>query len=174
MKVLLDLCAYRDATKSIETNLKKIDDIESLKEIKKLADLGDIEIFLCANNRFEERKGSEQIIVKSNIFWGNNIKFLNQFIGFSGALILDNLLLSLDASRITFYENKLHNLKNIINNPKMDLDLSIIINGEYFDIPFFITTDYKLINSIKNYINEFKIQVLRPINFLELLNSKPL
>ena len=57
----------------------------------------------------------------------------------------------------------------ILNKPKLFTDFSIIVNGDFLGIPFFITTDYKLINSIREYKNMFNIESLRPVDFLNKL-----
>lgn len=172
MKAFIDVCAYRDATRQNLTNPKKIEDSKALKKIVVYAMNESIELFLSTNNYFEEWKAFKNIeTINSRNFWGDSVKHWNQHIGFNGRLAFDDTLKKLEGDRINFFEKKLQELKNKINNPKLSTDLSIIINGEYFAIPFFITTDYKLLGAINRYKSEFSINVLRPIEFLKIIQN---
>jgi len=172
VNIVLDLCAYRNAAKNKKgINPKEIlliDDINSLKIIKRLAIKYSFNLFMSVNNDIEGFKynNKDKNVIKnveaSKMFWGNLVKLLAQEMNFNGTRLKSDEP-QYEIKRELFEKNF-----PIPVSGKMEIDITIVKNMEYFfKNEFFITTDYKLLKYLlNNYKNLLKNNYLRPSELL--------
>ncbi|MHB1276341.1 MAG: hypothetical protein ACYCXQ_11360 [Candidatus Humimicrobiaceae bacterium] len=151
IKLFIDTCAYCDAVK-LNSSGKKKEDIVALGKIKKLALNNQIEIFIGKYNYDELRRASEITIKKTEEFWDNLVKFPEE-----------------ETALEDIYLYSYNKLKNELED-KDGADSKIIIEAEYSDADYFITTDYKRINSLSKSKKFFKTIVARPADFIKGYN----
>ncbi|MCL6087938.1 MAG: hypothetical protein M1475_05960 [Actinobacteria bacterium] len=143
IKIFIDTCAYCDAVK-INSSGKKKEDIDALKEIRDLALKNQIKIYMGKYNYDELCRASEITFKKTDEFWDNLVKFPEEEV-------------ALEDSHLYSY-NK---LKNELED-KDGADSKIIVEAEYSNADYFITTDYKRINSLSKSKKLFNTKVMRP------------
>ncbi|MHB8279367.1 MAG: hypothetical protein ACYDIA_17185 [Candidatus Humimicrobiaceae bacterium] len=148
IKIFIDTCAYCDAVK-LNSGGKKKEDIAALAEIKNLALQRQINIFMGKYNYDELCRASEITISKTRDFWDDLVKFPEE-----------------ETASENIYFNSYNKLKNEIED-KDGVDSKIIIEAECCNADYFITTDYKRINSLSKSRNRFKTIVIRPADFIK-------
>jgi len=151
IKLFIDTCAYCDAVK-LNSSGKKKEDIVALGKIKKLALNNQIEIFIGKYNYDELHRASEITIKKTEEFWDNLVKFPEE-----------------ETALEDIYLYSYNKLKNELED-KDGADSKIIIEAEYSDADYFITTDYKRINSLSKSKKFFKTIAARPADFIKGYN----